>query len=142
MSDGLVGSEVLVSMLAHAGMEVCFANPGTTEMHIVDALAADGRIRNILCLHETVVTGAADGYGRMLCKACMTLLHLGPGLANGLASLHNASRLPDPECGWRHGVMAHAVGCTADDGHRSSRTNCVEVDTHDQAIQKARDGCQ
>ena len=70
-----------------------FANPGTTEMHIVGALDTAGvEMRSILCLHETVCTGAADGYGRMKGKPAATLLHLGVGLANGIANLHNARR--------------------------------------------------
>lgn len=79
--------------VAHAGgIEVCFANPGTTEIGIVAALDRKPRIRSILGLCEGVCTGAADGYGRMLGKPAMTLLHLGPGFANGFANLHNAYR--------------------------------------------------
>ena len=84
------GAEIIMVMLEAAGIEVCFANPGTSEMHFVDALAAAPKIRAILGLHETVVSGAADGYGRMTGKPSVTLLHLGPGLANGLANFHNA----------------------------------------------------
>jgi len=87
-----VGCDTLVRLVKEAGIDVCFANPGTTEMHIVDALAADGDVRAVLGLHENVVTGAADGFARMSGRAAMTLLHLGPGLANGLANLHNAKR--------------------------------------------------
>ena len=65
-------------------------------MHIVDALAGLGGVRSILGLHENVVSGAADGYARMSGRAAMTLLHLGPGLANGLANLHNAKRSGAP----------------------------------------------
>ena len=77
----------MLQAAAAAGVSVCFANPGTTEMHFVQALdrASDnGRIRPVLCLHETVATGAADGYARMARSPAMTLLHLGPGLANGV----------------------------------------------------------
>lgn len=77
------------------GVKVCFANPGTTEMWLVDGLnQAD--VRSVLCLHENVCTGAADGYARLALKPACTLLHLGPGLANGLANLHNAHRASSP----------------------------------------------
>ncbi|QDZ24301.1 thiamine pyrophosphate enzyme [Chloropicon primus] len=94
------GAEVLVEAMVAAGVEVVFANPGTTEMHIVGALdtAESGRegVRSVLCLHETVCAGAADGYGRMKGKPAATLLHLGVGLANALANLHNAKRARSP----------------------------------------------
>ena len=77
------------------GVEVCFANPGTTEMWLVDGLNRSP-IRAVLGLHETVCTGAADGYGRLKRKPASTLLHLGPGLANGLSNLHNARRASTP----------------------------------------------
>ena len=86
------GAECLVETLVASGIEVCFANPGTSEMHFVAALDRISGMRAILCLFEGVVTGAADGYGRMAEKPACTLLHLGPGLANGLANLHNARR--------------------------------------------------
>ncbi|KAK9806179.1 hypothetical protein WJX72_004533 [[Myrmecia] bisecta] len=90
------GAEDLVLAAANAGVQVCFANPGTTEMWVVDALAKNPSIRAVLALHETVCTGAADGYGRMLRKPALTLLHLGPGLANGISQLHNARRARTP----------------------------------------------
>ncbi len=90
------GAESLVRTLAGGGVEVCFANPGTTEMHFVAALDRVPRMRCVLGLFEGVVTGAADGYGRMARKPASTLLHLGPGLANGLANLHNARRAQTP----------------------------------------------
>ncbi|HEY8383431.1 MAG TPA: acetolactate synthase large subunit [Microvirga sp.] len=86
------GAESLVRTLVTGGVEVCFANPGTSEMHFVAALDQVEGIRSILCLFEGVATGAADGYARMAGKPAATLLHLGPGLANGLANLHNAKR--------------------------------------------------
>ena len=86
------GAESLVRTLVAGGIEVCFANPGTSEIHIVGALDRVAEIRCVLGLFEGVVTGAADGYARMADKPASTLLHLGPGLANGLANLHNASR--------------------------------------------------
>ena len=90
------GSESLVRSLVASGVEVCFANPGTSEMHFVSALDRVDGIRPILCLFEGVATGAADGYGRMLDRPACTLLHLGPGLGNGLANLHNARRANTP----------------------------------------------
>jgi acetolactate synthase-1/2/3 large subunit len=79
-----------------AGAEICFANPGTTEMPLVAALDAVPGIRAVLGLFEGVCTGAADGYGRMTGKPALTLLHLGPGFANGIANLHNARRARTP----------------------------------------------
>ena len=86
------GAESLVRTLLAGGVDVCFANPGTSEMHFVAALDKTDAMRCILCLHETVTTGAADGYYRMAEKPASTLLHLGPGLANALANLHNLKR--------------------------------------------------
>jgi acetolactate synthase-1/2/3 large subunit len=90
------GAESLVRTLTGAGVEVCFANPGTSEMHFVAALDRAEGLRCVLGLFEGVVTGAADGYARMADKPASTLLHLGPGLANGLANLHNARRANTP----------------------------------------------
>jgi acetolactate synthase I/II/III large subunit len=90
------GAEALMRAVAAAGVEVCFTNPGTTEMHLVGALDAVPRVRAILGLFEGVCTGAADGYGRMTERPALTLLHLGPGLANGVANLHNARRAATP----------------------------------------------
>ena len=86
------GAQSLLQTLVDAGVEVCFANPGTSEMHFVAALDVQQGMRGVLGLFEGVVTGAADGYARMAGKPACTLLHLGPGLANGLANLHNARR--------------------------------------------------
>jgi len=90
------GAQTLVATLEEAGVEVCFANPGTSEMHFVAALDGSEKLRSILCLAETVVTGAADGYARMTDKPGVTLLHTGPGLGNGLANLHNAKKALTP----------------------------------------------
>ncbi|HEV2400285.1 MAG TPA: thiamine pyrophosphate-binding protein, partial [Candidatus Sulfotelmatobacter sp.] len=90
------GAEALVHTLVSNGVEVCFSNPGTSEIHIVAALDKVPGMRSILGLFEGVVTGAADGYARMAEKPACTLLHLGPGLANGLANLHNAYRARVP----------------------------------------------
>ncbi|HKS19020.1 MAG TPA: acetolactate synthase large subunit [Bradyrhizobium sp.] len=86
------GAESLVRTLVAGGVNVCFANPGTSEMHFVAALDRVEGMRCVLGLFEGVVTGAADGYFRMKGKPASTLLHLGPGLANGLANLHNARK--------------------------------------------------
>ena len=90
------GAEALVATAVSAGVEICFANPGTTELPLVMALDSVPGLRGILCLHENVATGAADGYGRMAGKPAMCLLHLGVGLANGLTNLHNARRAFTP----------------------------------------------
>src|SRR5712691_4091233 len=90
------GAESLVRTLVAGGVDVCFANPGTSEMHFVAALDRVEGMRCVLALFEGVVTGAADGYARMAEKPAATLLHLGPGLANGLANLHNAGKAATP----------------------------------------------
>ena len=90
------GAESLVRTLVEGEVEVCFANPGTSEMHFVAALDRVDGMRCVLGLFEGVVTGAADGYARMADKPAATLLHLGPGLANGLANLHNAVKSSTP----------------------------------------------
>jgi acetolactate synthase-1/2/3 large subunit len=90
------GAESLIRTAIAAGVEVCFANPGTTEMALVAALDSAEGLRAILGLFEGVCTGAADGYGRMAEKPALTLLHLGPGFANGIANLHNARRARSP----------------------------------------------
>src|SRR5881396_2383398 len=90
------GAESLIRTAIAAGVEVCFANPGTTEMPLVLAIDAIPGIRAILGLFEGVCTGAADGYARMAGKPAFTLLHMGPGFANGIANLHNARRARSP----------------------------------------------
>ncbi len=90
------GAESLVRTLIAGGVEVCFTNPGTSEMHFVAALDRVPGMRCVLGLFEGVVTGAADGYGRMAGCPAATLLHLGPGLGNGLANLHNARKAASP----------------------------------------------
>lgn len=86
------GAQALMKTLADAGIEVCFSNPGTSEMHFVAALDDEPRMRAVLALFEGVATGAADGYARLADKPAATLLHLGCGLGNGLANLHNARK--------------------------------------------------
>lgn len=90
------GAQALITTLVDSGVEVCFGNPGTSEMHFVAALDTVPQMRGILCLFEGVVTGAADGYARIAGKPAATLLHLGPGMGNGLANLHNARRAHVP----------------------------------------------
>jgi acetolactate synthase-1/2/3 large subunit len=92
----LSGAESLVQTFVDAGVNVCFTNPGTSEMHFVAALDTNPGMRCVLGLFEGVVTGAADGYGRMTGMPAATLLHLGPGLGNGLANLHNAKKARTP----------------------------------------------
>ncbi len=95
-SEEMNGAESLVRTLVAAGVEICFSNPGTSEMHFVAALDRVAGMRPVLGLFEGAVTGMADGYGRIKEKPAATLLHLGPGLANGLANLHNARRAATP----------------------------------------------
>lgn len=90
------GAHALVETLLANGIDTCFANPGTSEMHFVAALRDFPQMRRVLCLFEGGATGAADGYGRMSGRPAATLLHLGPGLANGLANLHNAKKAGTP----------------------------------------------
>ncbi len=90
------GAESLVRTLVNSGVNVCFGNPGTSEMHFVATLDRVDGMRPVLCLFEGVASGAADGYGRMARKPAATLLHLGPGLGNAWANLHNARRAATP----------------------------------------------
>ena len=111
------GSQALITSLVDAGVEVCFMNPGTSEMHFVHALDSVPRMRGVLALFEGVATGAADGYARVTGSPAAVLLHLGPGLGNGLANLHNARRARTPLlC-----VVARSFPCEADPDHRQSR---------------------
>ncbi len=86
------GAESLLTTLTNSGIDVCFTNPGTSEMHFVAALDEVEGMRCVLCLFEGVISGAADGYARMARKPASTLLHLGPGLGNALANVHNAKK--------------------------------------------------
>lgn len=92
----VTGADALVQTLAGCGVTHCFANPGTSEMHLVQALDREARMRTVLCLFEGVATGAADGFARIAGVPAMTLLHLGPGYGNGLANIHNARRAFTP----------------------------------------------
>jgi acetolactate synthase-1/2/3 large subunit len=86
------GAQALFKALTDAGLDTCFANPGTSEMQLVYEMGRTKSVRPVLCLEENVVTGAADGYGRMAGKPAFTLLHVGSGFANSMANLHNAGR--------------------------------------------------
>src|SRR5271165_5735799 len=90
------GAQALINTLVDGGVDVCFANPGTSEMHFVAALDAVPQMRGVLVLFEGIATGAADGYARIAERPAAVLLHLGPGLGNGLANLHNARRAHVP----------------------------------------------
>lgn len=90
------GAQSLVGSLVASGIDTCFANPGTSEMHFVGALDSAPELRAVLCLFEGVATGAADGFARMTGRPAATLLHLGAGLANGASNLHNAKRAGSP----------------------------------------------
>lgn len=96
MTQTMTGADRLCDALLAHDVDVCFANPGTSEMHFVAALDRQPRMKCVLGLFEGVVTGAADGYARMRDRPAATLLHLGPGLANGLANMHNARRAHSP----------------------------------------------
>ena len=103
----MIGAHALLASLVGSGVDVCFMNPGTSEMHFVHSLDAVPRMRGVLGLFEGVATGAADGYARICGRPAAVLLHLGPGLANGLANLHNARRAHSPVVCI---VGAHATG--------------------------------
>ncbi len=90
------GARALLDALSANGITTCFANPGTSEMHFVAALDDVPAVRGVLCLFEGVATGAADGYARVTGSPAAALVHLGPGLANGWANLHNARRAHSP----------------------------------------------
>ena len=90
------GAHALLRTLTNGGVDTCFMNPGTSEMHFVAALDDEPGMRSVLALFEGVATGAADGYARMAERPAAVLLHLGPGLGNGIANLHNARRAASP----------------------------------------------
>jgi len=92
----MTGAEILLTTLAANRVEVCFMNPGTSEMHFVAALDRVAGCRGVLCLFEGVCAGAADGYARITGRPAATLVHLGPGLGNALANFHNARKARSP----------------------------------------------
>ena len=121
------GAQALMQTLVNAGVEVCFTNPGTSEMHFVAALDSAPGMRGVLALFEGVATGAADGYARMAGKPAATLLHLGCGLGNGLANLHNArkGKVPVVNIVGDHATYHVAVRRAAPVRHRNCRAKCV-----------------
>ncbi|MFM2067822.1 MAG: hypothetical protein RLZZ584_2731, partial [Pseudomonadota bacterium] len=136
------GAKSLVDTLLGAGVDTCFANPGTSEMHFVAALDQNPGMRCVLGLHENVVTGMADGYWRIAGKPAATLLHCGPGLANGLANLHNARRarsgivnIVGDQATWHR---AHDAPLTADT-EALARTVSAWVRTSTRAAEVGRD---
>ena len=139
------GAESLVRTLVKSGVEVCFSNPGTSEMHFVAALDHVDGMRCILGLFEGVVTGMADGYARMADKPASTLLHLGPGLGNGLANLHNAKKAHSPVVNvvGEHATyhIEHDAPLTADiEGIARPVSDWVR--TSRSAVEVARDGAE
>ena len=123
------GAESLVRTLVDGGVNVCFSNPGTSEMHFVAALDRVDGMRCVLALFEGVATGAADGYARMAEKPAATLLHLGPGLANGLANLHNASKASTPVVNivGDHATYHRELRRAADLRHRDRRAAVLRL---------------
>ena len=95
-AGAMTGAESVLRTLSAGGVQACFANPGTSEMHLVAALDRVPEVRPVLALFEGVASGAADGYGRMAGIPAATLLHLGPGLGNAFANLHNAYKARTP----------------------------------------------
>ena len=136
------GAQSLVQTLVNCGVDTCFANPGTSEMHLVAALDTVKGLRPVLCLFEGVATGAADGYGRIAGKPAATLLHLGPGLANGLANLHNARRAATPIVNvvGDHATYHLQYDALADFRHRRLRAPGIRLDPRDQkrAVRRRR----
>ena len=124
------GANALIRTLVDAGVDVCFMNPGTSEMHFVAALDDVPEMRGVLALFEGVATGAADGYARIAGRPAATLLHLGPGLGNGLANLHNAAQgvHADRQHRRRPRHLPQAVRRPARVRHRDRRAQRVELD--------------
>ncbi|MEZ5649726.1 MAG: acetolactate synthase large subunit [Burkholderiaceae bacterium] len=147
------GAQALVRTLLASDLDVCFTNPGTSEMHFVAALDSVPGMRCVLGLFEGVVTGAADGYARMTGKPAATLLHLGPGLGNGLANVHNArkGRSPMVNIVGEHATyhlqyetplrsdIAQLAGACSDWVHTSTDADGVSRDAA-QAVARAREG--
>jgi len=118
------GAELILKAAVKAGIDICFAKPGTTEMPLVCAFDTVSGIRPVPVFFEGCCTGAADGYGRMADRPAMTLLHLGPGLGNGIASLHNARRARTP---FLNAVGEHATWHRSADAplHMDIATLCI-----------------
>jgi acetolactate synthase I/II/III large subunit len=139
------GAHILIRTLVQAGIDTCFSNPGTSEIEFVAALDSEPQMRAILTLFEGVATGAADGYGRMAGTPGCTLLHLGPGLANGVANLHNARRGRTPIVNIVGDHATHHVAYDAplqSDIETIARNVSRWVRTPASAEQLARDGAE
>ncbi len=134
------GAQALIRTLVASEVDVCFANPGTSEMHFVAALDDVPEMRCILALFEGVATGAADGYGRMAERPAATLLHLGSGLGNGLANLHNARRAFTPVVNivGDHATYHKQYDAPAGLRHRDRRPQRVGLAAHDDHYRGAR----
>ncbi len=117
------GAESVLRTLAGSGVSVCFANPGTSEMHLVAALDRVPEVRGVLTLFEGVASGAADGYARMAGGPAATLLHLGPGFGNAFANVHNAfkGRTPMVNVVGDHAVAHKPLGAPLASRHRVGR---------------------
>ena len=117
------GAESVLRTLADSGVTVCFANPGTSEMHLVAALDRVPEVRGVLTLFEGVASGAADGYARMAGGPAATLLHLGPGFGNAFANVHNAfkARTPMVNVVGDHAVAHKPLGAPLASRHRVGR---------------------
>ncbi len=139
------GAEALLRTAVSAGVDLCLANPGTTEMQLVAALDAVPGMRAVLGLFEGVCTGAADGYARMTRKPALTLLHLGPGFANGIANLHNARRARSPVVNLIGDHASWHLACDApltSDIESLARSVSAWVRTSASAKELARDGAE
>ncbi len=123
------GAESLIRTLVEHRVDTCFMNPGTSEMHFVAALDEVTAMHAVLALFEGVATGAADGYARMAGRPAATLLHLGPGLGNGLANLHNARRARSPIVNivGDHAISHRPYDAATPVGHRDRRSQRVGV---------------
>ena len=126
------GAQALIRTLVDCGVDTCFTNPGTSEMHFVAALDTVPAMRGILALFEGVATGAADGFARMTDRPASTLLHLGPGLGNGLANLHNArkGRVPIVNIVGDHATLPRALRRAVAVGHRDGGAQLLRLDPH------------
>ena len=141
----MTGAQSLVRTLIASGVDLCLTNPGTSEIHFVAALDAEPEMRAVLGLFEGVVTGAADGYARMTGKPACTLLHLGPGLGNGLANLHNArrARVPVVNIVGEHATYHRALDAPLTSDIESVAANVSQwVRTSQDAARVARDGAE
>ena len=113
------GAQSLIRTLYDGGVDTCFMNPGTSEMHFVAALDFVPQMHSVLCLFEGVATGCADGFARMTGKPAATLLHTGPGLGNGISNLHNGRKAHSPIVNivGDHATYHLRIRCTTDVRH-------------------------